>query len=103
MAKRIHAKHLAMIVSVGILLALYSDVLKWLVMRWQRDADYSHGFLVPIFSLYLIWASRRKLSQHVEGGSVSRDFAVGVSLFVVAAVLRIVALLLKVRHWKRFR
>jgi hypothetical protein len=51
---------------VGVLIALYAPVLKHLVGQWYNDADYSHGFLVPFLSLYLIWQRRDKL-RHRRG------------------------------------
>jgi exosortase len=45
------------------LILLYAPVLKLLVWQWYNDADYSHGFLVPVLSAYLIWARRDKLRQ----------------------------------------
>jgi exosortase len=47
----------------AVLLYLYTPVLKLLVWQWYNDADYSHGFLVPVLSAYLIWARRDKLRQ----------------------------------------
>lgn len=47
----------------AVLLFLYAPVLKLLVWQWYNDADYSHGFLVPVLSAYLIWARRDKLRQ----------------------------------------
>src|SRR6202522_1101797 len=46
---------------VGVLALLYAPVLKLLVWQWYNDPDYSHGFLVPVLSAYLIWAKRDKL------------------------------------------
>ena len=43
--------------------SVYAPVLKLLVWQWYNDADYSHGFLVPVLSAYLIWARRDKLRQ----------------------------------------
>jgi len=48
---------------VGVLIALYAPVLGTLVDQWYHDADYSHGFLVPFLSAYLIWQRRDKLRQ----------------------------------------
>jgi exosortase len=42
---------------------LYGPVVKLLVWQWWNDPDYSHGFIVPFLSAYLIWARRDKLSQ----------------------------------------
>jgi exosortase len=47
----------------AVVIGLYSPVLWRLVRQWYEDADYSHGFLVPLLSLYLIWQRRDKLEQ----------------------------------------
>jgi len=45
------------------------SVLNWLVARWgdsgisMGSGDYSHGFLVPIASLFVIWSQRDDLLQ----------------------------------------
>jgi exosortase len=48
---------------VGVLLALYAPALRILLEQWYHDPDYSHGFLVPLLSAYLIWQRRDKLRQ----------------------------------------
>ena len=48
---------------VAAVLALYGPVLVRLVRHWYTDADYSHGFLVPFLSAYLIWQRRNELAQ----------------------------------------
>jgi exosortase len=48
---------------IAVLIVLYAPVLKALVHQWYTDADYSHGFLVPLLSLYLIWQRRGKLRE----------------------------------------
>ena len=48
---------------VGVLFALYAPVLRILVGQWYGDSDYSHGFLVPLLSAFLIWQRRDKLRQ----------------------------------------
>jgi exosortase len=50
-------------VAFGILLAvLYAGVLRHLAQQWWSDDNYSHGFLVPLFSAYLLWQRRRALA-----------------------------------------
>jgi exosortase len=46
---------------IAVLVLLYASVLKLLVWQWYNDADYSHGFLVPVLSAFLIWQRRDKL------------------------------------------
>lgn len=43
------------------LIALYRSILKDLVIQWWEDPNYSHGFLVPVFSGYLVWRRRERL------------------------------------------
>ncbi len=50
--------------AVGAFLALcYYDVIAALVRDWWSDADASHGFIVPLFSAYLLWQGRRELAR----------------------------------------
>jgi len=49
-------------VLIGILMmAMYYRVLAKLVVDWWEIPDFSHGFLVPIFAAYLVWAKRKSL------------------------------------------
>ncbi len=48
---------------IGIVTALYAPILVRLVAQWYNDADYSHGFLVPLLSAYLIWHKRDDLAK----------------------------------------
>src|SRR5271166_1898008 len=48
---------------VAVFLALYAPVLVRLAQQWYSDPDYSHGFLVPFLSAYLIWQRRDKLAE----------------------------------------
>ncbi|MGA9566662.1 MAG: exosortase A [Candidatus Korobacteraceae bacterium] len=51
---------------VAALLLLYAPVLWRLMQQWYSDPDYSHGFLVPFLSAYLIWQRRDKLAEVVR-------------------------------------
>lgn len=42
-------------------LLLYFQVIVDLVDQWWVDPNYSHGFLVPLVSIFLIWKKRDKL------------------------------------------
>lgn len=48
---------------LALLLAfLYHHILVLLVEDWWRDPNFSHGFLIPFFSGYLIWRGRKRLA-----------------------------------------
>lgn len=42
---------------------LYLPVLKDLVNDWSNDPNYSHGFIIPFMSAYLIWEMKNKLAS----------------------------------------
>lgn len=46
-----------------ILLMVYLPTLIELVQDWWNDDNYSHGFLVPLVSGYLIWSVRKDLAK----------------------------------------
>ena len=49
--------------------ALYWSILRDLVAQWWDDANFSHGFLVPLFSGYVLWNLRAKLGSLPVRGS----------------------------------
>jgi len=50
--------------AVAILLAvIYYRVAIKLIYDWYTIPDYSHGFLVPFFALFLLWDKRKALSN----------------------------------------
>jgi exosortase len=67
----------------ALLLWEYWPVLTAVVRRWGDDAKYSHGYLVPLFSIWLLWRGRSKLA-HPESWVGSWW---GLSLLLVAVAL----------------
>jgi exosortase A len=47
----------------GLMLLIYLPALVDLVERWYQDSNYSHGFLVPLISGFLIWRQRKSLAS----------------------------------------
>jgi len=50
-------------VLAACVLLVYAPVLLHLARQWWDEPDYSHGFLVPIFSAYLLWERRDDLRR----------------------------------------
>jgi exosortase len=48
---------------VAVMGMLYAAVIGRLVGQWYSDSDYSHGFIVPLVSAYLIWQRRDRLRR----------------------------------------
>ena len=42
---------------------LYYSVFQTLIYDWSNDPDFSHGFLIPLISLYLIWQRADELEK----------------------------------------
>jgi exosortase len=43
---------------------LYGPTIYHLVLQWAAtDSDFSHGFFVPLFSAFVLWQERRRLSE----------------------------------------
>src|ERR1700732_3651675 len=41
---------------------LYGPLALRMASQWWRDPNYTHGFFVPVFSLFLLWERRAKLA-----------------------------------------
>ena len=75
------APYAAIAVLLGV---IYYRVAVKLVYDWYTIPDYSHGFLVPFFAIFLLWDKRKVLSR-----TPVRQSWRGISLVVVAIVILI--------------
>lgn len=55
--------HWRALVVAGAVVVLYLPVIINLIDQWWVDPNYSHGFVVPLFSAYLLWERRRELAE----------------------------------------
>jgi exosortase len=62
---RLWSRRLAVwcVILAGLVLLLYASVIKDLVLQWWTDADYGHGFFVPLFSGYILWRERDRWTK----------------------------------------
>jgi exosortase len=72
----------------AVIVATNFATIAYLVDRWSRDPDYSHGFLVPFFSGWLLWKRRGLIVSLAEP---VRGRWLGMVLLVSSAVLRLFA------------
>jgi exosortase len=72
-------------VLLGLVVLLYAGVLRALVGQWWSDPDYGHGFLVPLFSGYVVW---RRREQWLKSESKPANFGL---LVMVGAVVLLLA------------
>ncbi|MBD3401445.1 exosortase [candidate division GN15 bacterium] len=69
-----------------LMLLIYLPTLIDLVGDWWHDSNYSHGFLIPVVSGYLLWKKREEL-QALPVGTDYRGLAfvlLGMAMFVLA-------------------
>lgn len=69
----------------GLLVWLYAPVLSHLMGQWLHDPNYSHGFFVPAFSLYVIWNERDRLKKLPLAPSWTGLLVLTVALMVLLA------------------
>jgi len=81
-------KPTVLIPAVFILLALlYAPVIIGLAGEWYRDDNYSHGFLIPLISAFLIWRKRATLKELINPSGDIGGVAIillGMAMFVLA-------------------
>ncbi|MGH9528498.1 MAG: exosortase A [Terriglobales bacterium] len=96
---------------------VYFHILVHLAGQWWKDPNFSHGFFVPIFSLFLLWEDRVRLSNIpsvpsfwglpilVFGVVVLILGVLGAELFLsrVSLLLVIAGLIIFFQGWRFFR
>jgi exosortase D (VPLPA-CTERM-specific) len=60
----------------------YRDALFELVRRWATQEEYSHGFLIPLITAWLLWSRRKALHA-----SIGRPAWTGVALVALALAM----------------
>jgi exosortase len=60
---------LGLLLLVALVGVLYAPILRDLAIDWWDDSNYSHGFLVPFFSAFIVWRDRARLSTLRSRGS----------------------------------
>jgi exosortase len=75
--------------AAGLLLAgivvLYAPVFELMARQWWEDPNWSHGFLVPVFSGFVLWRERRRWLGTANGGSWLGLAGVGLAVVLLVA------------------
>ena len=55
--------------ALGLSFWLYWDGLAEAVLRWQLQEEYSHGYIIPLVSLYILWERRFQIAAGYQSFS----------------------------------
>lgn len=70
-------------ILILLLIWVYAPILSRLAGQWWHDPNFSHGFFVPLFSFFVVWANRSRLARVLVKPSWSGLLLVGVGLCVL--------------------
>ena len=85
-------KYRKLILLCALVICAYIPTFIWMVDRWTaKDTYYSHGFLVPLISLFIVWLKKDKLSKlKIQPSNLGWIFFItGISINAVSALWRI--------------
>jgi exosortase len=89
----------ARIVAVGLLtlgvlgaLWIYREPVFWLLGMWRGNSDYSHGFLIPLVSLWLCWIHRDRLVRLWPDPAPRLSLTLGVGMLLVGVAMRVLGM-----------
>lgn len=89
---RNHKFYLGLCLALTLVTAIYYSTFVWLSERFlEPDSYYSHGFLVPLITAFLIWQKRKRLNTVSFEPSAS-----GLILLVSGLILQIAGVVLEV-------
>lgn len=57
-----------LLVSLGLIAFIYRDGLALMAKWWERE-EYSHGYMIPLVALFLLWQRINELPQKTKAGS----------------------------------
>ena len=60
---------LLFLVTLGLSFWLYWDGLAEAVLRWELQEEYSHGYLIPLVSLFILWEKRFQIAASYQNYS----------------------------------
>jgi exosortase len=75
-------------VVIAALAILFGSIVRDMAIQWWDDPNYSHGYLVPLFSGYVLWRRRRAVLAAVgEGNWLGLPvLLVGLAMLVVGVI-----------------
>jgi exosortase len=80
-------------IQIGLLaflvVGIYYQNLQWLWASWMENPNYSHGPLIPLIALYLIYQKREKLKAAF---AANHDAHAGILIIILAGMIQVLCL-----------
>ncbi len=70
-----------LLLAAGLLGFIFYDGLELMVKWWERD-EYSHGYMIPLVALYLVWQKQESLAKVLDQGAWA-----GVGFIIIGLVV----------------
>lgn len=77
-----------LVLVAGLLVACHSTLFK-LVELWERNPEYSHGFFVPLFTLWIFYTRREEIRQSLQEKQSAPVVLTGAALILLGGGLRV--------------
>jgi exosortase len=66
--------YIKILIIGGAFYYLFRNVIGFIVQRWLTDSSWSHGFLIPLFSLYFINQKKEELLHSVRNNELKPNY-----------------------------
>lgn len=74
------------IIAIGCFILLYYDTIAGMMEDWNTNDSYSHGYLIPFITAYIIWKDKKNLASiPVEPAKAGLFCVMGSLIFFVVA------------------
>lgn len=87
------------VILVVIFGVYYRHVIERLVMIWSRQGDWSHGFIIPLFSLYYLYLQRHRMPIGLTDSGLTSRLA-GFGLLLLAFFVFVYCTLVRIEYPK---
>ena len=80
---------LGWLVLVAVILIACGSTVSRLVELWQSNPEYSHGFFVPLFTLWILYTRREEIQQSLWENQSAAVFMAGIGLILLGGGVRV--------------
>lgn len=77
-----------LVIIIILLILLYASIIKGMIIDWYNDPNYSHGFIIPIITAYIIYERRGKFKNVTNKPDIRGLFLIffGLGMLIIGTV-----------------